>query len=290
MKVSEYLKANPIVPSEYPNIHLDTYAYCNASCIFCGYSDMTRKKGRMSRGLLNHILDDIALWDTPTKEIVPIHYGEFFLNPDWLYVLECIQGKLPRTKIAIPTNGSLLDDSKIDRLVRIRTLKYLSFSIYGYFDETYERLTGLSPGTIGRVEHAITRIRQLRPDIHIAVGATFHPPFITDYETRLLLRKWHPYVQCHIVIGNSQMNKDFMKDYPSEIPCISIFLSFIVLWDGRVCLCCYDPNGEIIVGDVKRERLLDIWQGELVKKYQNLHAAGKRDTIPLCRTCSFACP
>lgn len=289
MKAIEHVRNNTMVPAEYPSVHLDTYAYCNGRCIFCGYPSMKRAKGQMPRELLRHIVEDIASWSKPMEEIVPIHYGEFFLNPDWLYALQCIEGNLPNTKIAIPTNGSVLTDDKIDELVKIRTVHYISFSVYGYFDETYERLIGLNSDTIKKIEHAIVRIRQLRPDIHIQVGTTTHPPFITEYELGLFIQKWHPYARPHVLIGNSQVNTKFAKDYPSEIPCSMVFVSLMVLWDGRVSLCCFNPEGEMIVGDVKKEKLLDIWRGKLTREYQELHAEGKRDAIPLCRSCSFAC-
>lgn len=279
-----------ITPLNHPDVHLDTYAFCNARCVFCGYPHMTRKKGKMSRELFHHIIEDISSWDKPTREIVPVHYGEFFLNPDWLYILQYIQDHLPNTKIAIPTNGSLLDDNKIDELVKIKNVYWLNFSVYGYFSETYERLIGLGADTIKKVEHAVVKIHKLRPDICIQVCTTNHPSFIAEHEVELFKKKWKAFATTHVLIGNLRLNKKFMKNYPSAIPCLNIFLSTIILWDGKVCLCCYDPNGELIAGDVKKNKILDIWNGELIEKYRKLHMEGERDKIPLCRSCTFTLP
>ena len=285
MSVNEHLRANPIYLARYPNIHLDTFAYCNAKCVFCGYPHMTREKGQMSRELLDHIAKDLSTWEVPMEEIVPIYYGEFFLNPDWLYVLQYLQDNVPETKVSIPTNGSALDDAKIDQLLKIKNIYWLNFSIYGYFDDTYERLMGLPASTIGKVRHAVDRIHKERPDIAIVVCTCSHPPFITEYERRLFMEYWSPFANAHVLIGNRQMNKQAMKTYPSSVPCMGFFQSINILWDGRVCLCCYDPNGEIIVGNVWEQSLMEIWQGK-TRHYQELHARGRRDEIPLCSTCT----
>ena len=203
MKIDEYLQLNRLKPAEYPAIHLDTYSYCNAKCIFCGYHTMTRPKGIMSRDMLHHVLDEIAGWDTPLTEIVPIHYGEFFLNPDWLYILKCIESKLPHTKIAIPTNGSMLDDNRVDELVKIKTLSYINFSVYAYFEETYRKVIGLDPVVLEQIEDAIRKIAELRPDIRIVVGMSSHIPEISECEVTLLKSKWNgPFeVVCMTMFG-----------------------------------------------------------------------------------------
>lgn len=288
MKIVDCLKEEHLVAVEYPGIHLDTFAYCNAKCVFCGYHDMKRPKGVMSMELLERLVDEMAGWQVPPAEIVPIHYGEFFLNPDWLDVLWCIEAGLPNTKIAIPTNGSVLDNIKIEQLVKIKTLSYVSFSLYAYFEETYERLIGLDVDVMKKIENAVTRLKALRPDIQVATGSTKQLPFITEYEATRFAAKWNPICQFHPLTANRQVNRKFMRDYPYSVPCKSIFLSMFILWDGRVSLCCYDPDAELMIGDTSSDRLLDIWNGERAREYQRLHSEGKRDEIPLCKTCTFA--
>lgn len=290
MKMQEFVDKIKLKPAPAPNLHLDTYAYCNARCIFCGYKDMQRKKGAMSRGLFHHIIDEVANWEQPMREINPVHYGEFFLNPDWKHILRYIQEKLPETRIAISTNGSQFDDEKIDKLVKIENIYWLNFSVYGFFDDTYQRLMGLNPDVKNQIEHAVQRIKNQRPDIRISVCTVGHPPFISELETKLFTAHWGKHATVHPIISNQDMYPRLQKNYPSLLPCPSIYTSLMILWDGRVSMCCYDPNGRNIVGDVKEESILDIWNGKRVREFQRLHAEGKRDTIPLCKTCTFACP
>lgn len=288
MKIDEFLQLNRLKPTQYPAMHLDTYSYCNAKCIFCGYHTMTRPKGNMSKDTLHHVLDEIAGWDTPLIEIVPIHFGEFFLNPDWLYILQCIESKLPNTAIAIPTNGSVLDDSKIDELVKIKTLHYISFSVYAFFEDTYRKVIGLDPVVLEQIANAIGKIIELRPDIMVGVGMSYDIPEVSQYETALVEARWNGCSKSHLMTSNLRMNSKHMKNCQTFFPCLSIFESMIVLWDGRVSMCCYDPNGETMVGSIYENTILDIWYGDKVKLYQSLHNDGRRNEIQLCGSCSFS--
>lgn len=269
------------------SLHIDTWAYCNARCRFCRYPPMTRKKGKMDRGLLEHILDEASQWPKPLKEIVPIHYGEFFLQPDWYEVLKMIEGKLPRTSIILPTNGSLLDPEVVSKLAEIQTLKVINISVNAYFKETYEDLMGLNADTIPKIKQAIRHLKVLAPQITAWVSMVYDPAYQTEKEQALFAEAWKhsAYVQVHPA--------SFCQDYrklviPSRIPCRSIFIDFIILWDGRVVPCCWDSNGDMVMGDVKKQRILDIWHGKPMNNLRKAHNEGRRQELKVCSVCSFS--
>ena len=270
-----------------PNLHLEMTAQCCANCVFCGYRYIKRKKGEMSRELISKILDESAGWEKPMNEIVPAHYGEFFLRKDWFEILKEIEEKLPNTSIAIPTNGYPLETDDAVKLAQISTLKYLSFSVYGFFDETYERLIGLPAENMEKIRRFIKVLKPLRNDLRIAVGTTNTPPFMTDYENHLFNEKWQDLAQTHSIMANKQINPELQKTFPYPISCFTIFGSMAILWDGKAVACCFDPNGELEVGDACKEKVLDIWNGEKMKELQRKHVEGLRDEIELCKSCTF---
>ena len=55
--------------------------------------------------------------------------------------------------------------------------------------------------------------------------------------------------------------------------------------DGRATLCCWDTNERQIVGDVKTESVMEIWESEIMKECRNLLDQGKREEINLCSRC-----
>jgi radical SAM protein with 4Fe4S-binding SPASM domain len=292
MKITDFMKANAaaFVPLAYPNVHIDTFAYCNAKCVFCGYNTMTRPKGRMSMDLFARIVDDMAAWIYPPQEVSPIHYGELFLNPDWYTILVTLQDRLPSTRIAISTNGSHLTDENFFKLMEIKTLRYINFSVYGFFDETYERVMGLPAANRDRCLQLVRKIRVVRPDIGVCIGTT-NNPFICPCESGVFRKvygvKW-PLYSDHPMNANKQINPSLQRDYPYPIPCIEVLACMVVQWNGKVSICCSDPNGELEIGDASKERLLDIWKGPRMREFQRLHLSGLRDEIPLCKTCTSA--
>jgi hypothetical protein len=267
----------------YPSIHLDTFSYCNAKCAFCSYHKMTRPKGKMSLELFSKVVDEMATWPVPV-EISPVHYGEFFLNPDWYYILKHIEERLPNCRISIPTNGSQFTEELMDKLASIKNLYYLSFSLYAHDVDTYKSLIGLSEECFHKVEAAFHSMRRRRPDVGVVLGSTFSSLFMSPFETYKLQVKWGDYANSHDITLNK--SHGFTKSFPTKEVCSDPFLCLVVLWDGRVCCCCMDPNGELIVGDANSSKIMEIWNGEAINKIRKYHNDGNRVAIPMCDSCT----
>ena len=45
-------------------------------------------------------------------------------------------------------------------------------------------------------------------------------------------------------------------------PCYRLWLTFTVLWDGRVSLCCADFDGRHVLGDLNTSSIREIWNAE----------------------------
>jgi radical SAM protein with 4Fe4S-binding SPASM domain len=58
----------------------------------------------------------------------------------------------------------------------------------------------------------------------------------------------------------------------------------VVLQDGRVTVCCVDHDGELAVGDVRKDRLADLWNGPAMQRLRRAHAAGRLPA--LCAGCT----
>lgn len=60
----------------------------------------------------------------------------------------------------------------------------------------------------------------------------------------------------------------------------------MVLWDGRVSLCCFDGEGDVIFGDLTKQTLRDVYVNPEWVRYRELHSLGKREGLKLCSTCT----
>jgi len=270
------------------SLHIDTFPFCNAKCSWCRYHTLTRARNKMEMKLLEHILDDAASWTEPLKAIVPIHYGELFLDPDWYDTLKLIETKLPRTGIVVPTNGSMMNQVTVEKLATIRTLSIVSFSVNAFFRETYRQLMGLDPENIPRIKQAINQLKILRPKVRIWVSMVHSALYQTELERSLFTEEWRHYTPGTNITTASYCHDYFKPLFKTNVPCRSIFADFVILSDGRVCPCCWDSDGSTIVGDVTREKILDIWHGEAMNNLRELHNSGRRNEVPICSECTFS--
>jgi hypothetical protein len=58
----------------------------------------------------------------------------------------------------------------------------------------------------------------------------------------------------------------------------------VVLQDGRVTVCCVDHDGDLAVGDARRDDLRDLWNGPAMQALRRRHVRG--DLPPRCARCT----
>ncbi|HEX6839134.1 MAG TPA: SPASM domain-containing protein, partial [Polyangia bacterium] len=63
-----------------------------------------------------------------------------------------------------------------------------------------------------------------------------------------------------------------------------------ILHDGRVALCCSDPEGKHAWGDVRTQSVLEVYRGAIARRYRDIHRRGLRHTIEPCRGCNVMWP
>lgn len=272
----------PMFPRQ---VRLDTTTDCNAVCLSC-HRFKTERTGMLPHNMIATIINDIAKWETPLTEIVPVNYGELFLAKDWAWILEMIARKLPNTKIVIPTNGSKFDDKVVLQLAGIPNLHIINFSINAYFDETYKNFTGLKPDTIIKIRKAMAQFRVLRPDITLWASMVFDPEYQTDLERDEFIKYWIGVAQPQILPAASA-NRGKPIHHPVQLPCRSIFSDIVVGFDGRISSCCFDPNFSLDLGYYDGS-IKDCWNSKELTELRRVHNAHKRPEIPICSCCTYA--
>jgi hypothetical protein len=68
--------------------------------------------------------------------------------------------------------------------------------------------------------------------------------------------------------------------------CVRALQQIMVLQDGRVSLCCFDAEGDVILGDLTTQTVREVFAGEKALGIRQAHAQGRRGTLPLCATCT----
>jgi radical SAM protein with 4Fe4S-binding SPASM domain len=67
--------------------------------------------------------------------------------------------------------------------------------------------------------------------------------------------------------------------------CPYIFYSLAVNSDGSVSLCFLDWGRKLVIGDLRRQSLAEIWTGEELFRHRMLHLQGNRSDNEVCAAC-----
>jgi radical SAM protein with 4Fe4S-binding SPASM domain len=64
-----------------------------------------------------------------------------------------------------------------------------------------------------------------------------------------------------------------------------MWLTFTVLWDGRVSLCCADYDGRNVLGDLRTSSIAEVWNNQTYRavRRQHLESGGPE----ICRSCDL---
>ena len=89
-------------------LEVETTNFCNASCIFCSYPDMKRKKGVMSLQMFQKVVDDYVQMGGGPVSLTPLE-GEPLLDPILLERLEILKKYPEMQQVVVTTNGIALD-------------------------------------------------------------------------------------------------------------------------------------------------------------------------------------
>jgi len=273
----------------YPNINLDLFPFCNAKCTFCSYHGIKRERYPMPDEMVDKVVKEISLWEDPVA-IMPFFYGEPLANPKLFDQCDLFGKYAPKTRIELSTNGSLLDEEKIENLVNTKNLKYINFSGYAGTKETYEKLMGLPFDTLDKIEKAIKRLQEARPDVRIIVGCTTDPRFVAGEDFPAIQKRFGKYgniVSPHPISFNSQHLGGFPRVVSDTTPCVGIFLNVVVYNDGVIGACCFDVEHELAIGNMSEGSMPIITAfNRDVSGYRGVHLSRNKDAIPLCKSCT----
>jgi len=273
---------------------------CNLHCLFCptGTSVSVRNKGFMTDEVFQKIISDIKGKKIGLRFI---RWGEPTLHPKIINFLT--MAKKDGHLLHLNTNGQLLNEPFIEELIN-SGLDSIKFSFQGVDQKTYQEMRQDS-SFIQLVENIkiMHKIRgeQTLPYIHISTTTTYE----TDDEIKRFKEGINPYCDLvtagktkleHIEIKKTKLNK-MQKELLSELKnkesmteerlkkCPEVFGKVSIDWDGQITACCSDYNREMIIGDIKRDSLYNIFHNDIAKKYRRILRKKEFEKIPHCSRC-----
>jgi radical SAM protein with 4Fe4S-binding SPASM domain len=289
-QISKVIKKNQKVPSI---LRIENTNFCNGKCFMCPYPNMKRKKGTMNRKLYKKIIDQAS--NIKIKYLNLHNFGEPLIDKDFAWKVKYAKSKNIK-RISTNTNGTLLTP-KLTKDIINSDLDEIYISVDAATQKTYKKIRiGLDYNQVQKnIKYLVKLKKQLKKD---------NPKIILDFlefdlnknETNKFINKWKKIVdnvcisQIHDWSNKKQIKlKNKINNYVefSQTPCRLPFTEMLINWDGTVSLCCQDIDGEVILGDTKKDNLIKIWQN---KKYQNIrrsHQNLKTNNLKLCKNCKL---
>lgn len=267
------------------NLQIETTTACNAACRFCPHPDMERK-GRMPFHLFQNIVRQGL--DLGCNHVYPFLLNEPLADvrlAEWTAWL-ATQG----AQFSIFTNAELLGQTNRDWLLSSTNLHALWISFYGTTKEVYERaMQGLSFETSSANVDAVIATYEARraAGLHTAQHLFVR---MSEYEdtagqTAAFKAKFGQYAAVTGHVNWAGLRPSAYADLTSQQwPCQRILDQMYVMVDGRVCLCCLDGLGKVILGDLRT--LPDVFHRLRAQGFRDAHKRYDFD-FHLCRTCSL---
>jgi len=262
-------------------VQIESTNICNARCVFCPRDQMHRRQGVMDEALFRKVVDDCAALGI--RHVRLHNYGEPFVDRHLTDKVAYAKQK-GIAEVGVISNGSLIDE-QVARGVIDAGLDAINISVDASGREVFERTRiGLE---YDKVIANIERLVRIRAEL----GRT-HPKLILSFvrqdnsdEERAFIDHWRTIADKIHITDLHNWAGTLNRDSDVRYPCYRQWLTFTVLWDGRVSLCCADFDGRVILGDMRTSNIRDIWESEAYRQVRREHLESGGPEI--CRACDL---
>jgi MoaA/NifB/PqqE/SkfB family radical SAM enzyme len=262
-------------------VQIEATNICNAKCVFCPRDEMHRRQGIMSLELFKKIVDECA--ELGITHVRMHNYGEAFVDRK---LVEKVRYAKQRgiQEVGMISNGSLITEP-VARGMIDAGLDAINISVDASGKEVFEatRIGLKYDKVIANIERLLrlrTESGKRRPKLILSFvrqnNSADEQAFIEHW--RSIADKIHV-TDLHNWAGTLNTESDV------NFPCYRPWLTFTVLWDGRVSLCCADFDGKTILGDLNTHSIAEIWNAESYRNTRRQHLESGGPDV--CRACDL---
>lgn len=296
-----YAQRQPVMPVLPVYLDIETTSHCNLACVMCPQPRMERRRQHMDDALFTSIIRQGA----GHVDFAWLHlFGEPLLHPRFLDLVSFAREHGAGMKLGASTNVTLLRGRILDAAVAL-PLDVLLLSVDGISAPTYERIR--VRGDFSRVVDQVCRFADRwigRPPAQrpryvvlsfidlpcipedVAAARAFWAERLPP-QFAVHLKPFHPWGNQPGLIADIRRSVgDFRALTPRRRRCHEFSRGLTVLSDGRVVPCCNDYEGVLVLGDLNRDSLADVWNSSLL---QRLRVDDRLDN-DLCRFCPQNAP
>ncbi|MHB8064381.1 MAG: SPASM domain-containing protein [Ruminiclostridium sp.] len=234
-------------------IEIETLNKCNGVCSFCPVNKKIdpREEKLMTREMYESIILQLKEMNY-RGNLSTFSNNEPLLDSRIVELNEYARKQLPNAHIHMFSNGTLFTlDIFID--------------LIQYLDELI-------------IDNYRQDLQLIKPCREIAEYCEDHPEL--KEKVTIVLRKPNEILTSR---GGDAPNRNNVNSY-NNCKCALPYEQMTIRPDGKVSLCCNDPLGKVTLGDLTKERVLDVWYGEAYQNVRNALQSG-RSNFEHCKYC-----
>lgn len=295
-------KLEKVIPISVPFVcHVEVTNICNFQCEFCASVDNPKmdkmKKGFMEYGLFCKIVDDLCAFEGKLKQMIFHILGEPLMHPRIVEMIAYAKKKDISEKLILYTNGSKLTP-ELSRAICDAGIDYIQLSIEHINSEGYEQIVRTKIdydkllANIGylcayKSEKCFVSAKILDCGLSEADRKKFYIDYekITDECHIETLMQTLPEDIRDTTLGQGRTTTNDGYAVVSKEVCAPPFYLLGISFDGLVSPCVCDWSKGVCIGDVTKESLKQIWEGDRRNSFLKMQLAKKRRLSPICGQC-----
>jgi hypothetical protein len=242
-------------------IRIEVSTECNFKCVICPHDEMERTKEKMPLSRFHALIEKV---DAETDQYDTVTFsgiGEPLTNihlPDMVWVAKNLG-----YRTLLLTNASMLTPKKFNTL-RESGLDSVRVSFYGDSYRTYAKAHGVPLQYFGKTMGNVMHMSTNRQDVELILTFNVIPDVnegdVDDWidfwkDKADLLEVWRPH---NWVYGEQFRKVQKVKNNSCGRPFNG---PLQIQVDGTVIMCCFDYEGELLLGDLNTQTLEEIFTG-----------------------------
>jgi MoaA/NifB/PqqE/SkfB family radical SAM enzyme len=292
-----YKRGNTRLPYGPIRLWVEPTAFCNLKCPMCTSPMIPEEKiGYMDMGLYRKIIDQAKGFVYDMNLFLG---GESLFHKELPEMIRYAGANGIGTRLS--TNATILTKEKTAALLDAG-LDFILFSFDGYEKEVYEqiRVNANFEKTLGYIVDFLEEKQRRGSRKPYVVFQVIEFTDLTgrgkEQERDAFLKRLKglpidkfSFIQPHTFGGKieREAEKGFRTMTPKYVSCTFLWYSMTIRWDGTVVPCCVDLSGDMPLADLKKDSLLDVWNGPVLRDMRKKIAAKRYLEVPLCSGCDI---
>jgi hypothetical protein len=276
-------------------VSLEAHTVCNQACYFCPVSIAPREDYFMPTELYERIVGELAVWRDTIEAVFMINYNEPTADKRFVEQVRTIRAAgLPP---AVLTNGTGLTPKRVDALVEMGGLRFLSINLSTLDRDRYNKDRGGDHLQMVLRHLDYAKDKPLAEQMDMVVLGTGNENHRRDFEeisarfagSRFTVKSFEVmdragYLQIGLKPAVPNQRLCGCENVGSR-PLQHIHITP----RGQCVLCCEDYDEKYVVGDLTRESVQQVLTGPAMAQMRRwAYGVEEAPRDFICRGCSFA--